>query len=170
MAAAAEVDKVIERVLEHATERPDESLGVIAMSQKHADRIDVALRAALREEARLQPYFGDEVAASRRFFVKNLERVQGDERDAIILSVGYARRPDGRVARNFGPLNFEGGERRLNVAVTRAKRRMMVVASFSHVDLEPRLDRSGAELLRRFLEFAELGGDLTRIGRLTTES
>ncbi|GAA0957355.1 hypothetical protein GCM10009554_68030 [Kribbella koreensis] len=165
--AAAEVEKVVKLVLQHAAERPDESLGVIAMSQKHADRIDAALRQSLRNRPELESFFGDEVGASRRFFVKNLERVQGDERDAIIFSVGYARRPDGRVARNFGPLNFEGGERRLNVAVTRAKRRMMVVASFSHFDLEPRQDRSGAELLRRFLEFAELGGDLTRVGRMT---
>jgi very-short-patch-repair endonuclease len=164
--AVAEVEKVVERVLEHAAERPDESLGVIAMSQKHADRIDAALRAALRDRPELERFFGDEMGASRRFFVKNLERVQGDERDAIILSVGYAKRPDGRVARTFGPLNREGGERRLNVAVTRAKRRMAVVSSFSHADLEPRPDRSGAELLRRFLEFAELGGDLTRVGRI----
>ncbi|MFD7158381.1 AAA domain-containing protein [Kribbella sp. NPDC059898] len=164
--APAEVAKVVERIVEHAQQRPDESLGVIAMSQRHADRIEMALRAALRERPEIEGFFGDNGGASRRFFIKNLERVQGDERDSIILSVGYPRRADGRVSRNFGPLNQEGGQRRLNVAVTRAKRRMTVVSSFSAADLEPRLDPTGAELLRRFLDFAEHGGDLAKVGRL----
>ncbi len=164
--ALAEVAKVVERVMDHARERPDESLGVIAMSQRHADRIEMALHAELRDKPELEDFFGDAAGASRRFFVKNLERVQGDERDAIILSVGYPKRADGKVSRNFGPLNLEGGQRRLNVAVTRAKRRMTVVSSFSAADLEPRPDPTGAELLRRFLDFAERGGDLGRVGRL----
>ena len=74
-------------------------------------------------------FFDD--AAPERFFVKNLERVQGDERDAIILSIGYGKTPHGRVLHRFGPLNLEGGERRLNVAITRARRRMTVVSSFA---------------------------------------
>jgi superfamily I DNA and/or RNA helicase len=65
--------------------------------------------------------FFDEDRAER-FFVKNLERVQGDERDAIILSIGYGKTPHGRVLHRFGPLNLAGGERRLNVAITRARR------------------------------------------------
>ncbi|MFI7062186.1 AAA domain-containing protein [Kribbella sp. NPDC050124] len=164
--APAEVDKVVERILEHAEDRPEESLGVIAMSQKHADRIDMALRQELKDRPQLAEFFGDTAGVSRRFFIKNLERVQGDERDAIILSIGYAKRSDGRVLRNFGPLIKEGGQRRLNVAVTRAKRRMTVVSSFSAADLAPKEEPTGDELLRRFLEFAALGGDLGRVGRL----
>ena len=92
------------------------------MGIKHADRIDAALRHALRDRADLDDFFDEN--HPERFFIKNLERVQGDERDAIILTVGYGKSPEGRMLYRFGPLNAEGGERRLNVAVTRARRRM----------------------------------------------
>jgi very-short-patch-repair endonuclease len=107
---------------------------------------------ALRME--LHKFFGER--ASEPFFIKNIERVQGDERDAIILSVGYGPGPDGRMLYRFGPLNVAGGQRRLNVAITRAKRRMTVVSSFSAADLDPqRLKADGARLLRGYLEYAE---------------
>ena len=86
------------------------------------------------------------------FFVKNLERVQGDERDAIVLTVGYGKTPHGRVLHRFGPLNLEGGERRLNVAITRARRSMTVVSAIAADDLDPaRLRARGAVMLRDFL-------------------
>ena len=109
--------------------RPTESLGVIALGITHADRIEEAVRRALASAPDVADFFDD--AAPERFFVKNLERVQGDERDAIILSIGYGKTPHGRVLHRFGPLNLEGGERRLNVAITRARRRMTVVSSFA---------------------------------------
>ena len=85
--------------------------------------------------------------------------VQGDERDVIILSVGYHKAANGTLPYRFGPLNQEGGERRLNVAVTRARSRMHLVSSFSHHDMEPgRSDARGVELLRQYLEFAASGG------------
>ena len=102
--------------------------------------------------------FFDEMAEERAF-IKNLERVQGDERDAIILSVGYGKNSDGRLMYRFGPLNAEGGERRLNVAVTRARRRMTVVSSFSHTEMDPnRSSALGVQHLRGFLRYAESGG------------
>ncbi|MGO1050996.1 AAA domain-containing protein [Crossiella sp. CA198] len=166
--AVAEVDEVVRLVLAHAEQRPAESLGVIAMSQKHADRIDAALRAARPGRPELDGFFSDEKSLAERFFVKNLERVQGDERDAIILSIGYAKKADGRLPMTFGPVNKEGGQRRLNVAVTRAKRRMSVVSSFSHLDLDQNrtsaLPHPGVELLRRFLAFAATGGELDLVG------
>jgi len=153
----AEVDRVVKLVLAHARTRPGESLGVIALGIKHATRIDEALRAALVGAEGLGDFFDEE--ASERFFVKNLERVQGDERDAIILSIGYGKTPHGRVLHRFGPLNLEGGERRLNVAITRARRRMTVVSSFAAADLDPaRLKARGALILRDFLAYAEDGG------------
>ena len=99
-----------------------------------------------------------------RFFVKNLERVQGDERDAIILSIGYCKDASGTLPYRFGPLLSEGGERRLNVAITRARARMTVVSSFSHLDMDPgRTKARGVHLLRGFLEYASKGGTgLTR--------
>ena len=105
------------------------------MGIKHADRIDEALRRALSEQPDLEEFFDE--SREEKFFVKNLERVQGDERDAIILSVGYGKNADGRLLYRFGPLNNEGGERRLNVAVTRAKNRMTLVSSFAHADMDP---------------------------------
>jgi len=159
----AEVDRVVRLVLSHARTRPGESLGVIALGIKHATRIDDALRTALADGVGngvgngVGDFFDDDRA--ERFFVKNLERVQGDERDAIILSIGYGKTPHGRVLHRFGPLNLEGGERRLNVAITRARRRMTVVSSFTAVDLDPtRLKARGAIMLRDFLLYAAQGG------------
>ncbi|WP_263399603.1 AAA domain-containing protein [Saccharopolyspora pogona] len=153
-------------MLEHAALRPRESLGVITMGQKHADRIDAAFRAALRERPELQDFFAEEAGPGRRYFIKNLERVQGDERDAIILTIGVAKRANGTVARTgFGPLNSEGGRRRLNVAVTRAKRRMSVVSSFGPHELTPGDPQTGTELLRRYLEFAQAQGEIDHVGR-----
>ena len=169
--AAAEVNKVIELILDHAAKRPDKSLGVIAMGIKHAERIQEGLRAALHERQEEFAEFFDE-SRPEPFFVKNLERVQGDERDAIILSVGYGKNADGRLLYRFGPLNMEGGERRLNVAVTRAKERMTLVSAFTHHDMDP--DRSqarGVELLRAYLEYcasngAQLGQQAASIPKL----
>ena len=183
---AAEVAEVVRLVLEHARTRPAESLGVIALGVKHAERVDTALRAALaaaaaappvppppagssgavalaaataaRDAARdLEAYFAEDVPEP--FFVKNLERVQGDERDAIIISVGYGKHPDGRMRYQWGPLLRDGGERRLNVAATRARRRLTVVSSFSSHDVDPsRLTAPGARMLAEYLEYARAGG------------
>jgi len=153
----AEVDRVVRLVLSHARTHPTESLGVIALGIKHATRIDEALRIALVGADGVGDFFDEDV--DERFFVKNLERVQGDERDAIILSIGYGKTPHGRVLHRFGPLNLEGGERRLNVAITRARRRMTVVSSFTAADLDPaRLKARGALMLRDFLTYAAEGG------------
>jgi very-short-patch-repair endonuclease len=155
--SGAEVRRVVELVLKHAVERPTETLGVIAMGIKHARRVEAALDQALLSRPDLQAFFEED--KSERFFVKNLERVQGDERDAIILTVGYGKDRTGRLLYRFGPLNAKGGERRLNVAITRARRRMTVVSSFDHRDMDPdRTKARGAELLRLYLEYAASRG------------
>jgi very-short-patch-repair endonuclease/DNA polymerase III delta prime subunit len=156
-----EVNMVVDLVLEHARERPLESLGVIAMGIKHARRIEERLRHRLREESQLAEELGEFFDESReeRFFVKNLETVQGDERDTIILSIGYGKNARGDLPYRFGPLLTEGGERRLNVAVTRAKNRVCLVSSFSHRDMDPeRSSAEGVELLRQYLQYIESGG------------
>ena len=154
-----EVHRVVELMIDHALKRPNETLGVIAMGLYHANRIEEMLRRRLDQESSpgLEAFFDE--TAEERAFVKNLERVQGDERDAIILSVGYGKNSDGRLMYRFGPLNAEGGERRLNVAVTRARRRMTVVSSFSHTEMDPkRSSAQGVQHLRSFLRYAESGG------------
>lgn len=155
----AEVRRVVELVLEHARDRPEESLGVIALGIAHAEAIDAGLLSRLPEHPELEEFFSED--REERFFVKNLERVQGDERDAIILAVGYGRTPDGSLPHRFGPLNNAGGERRLNVAVTRAKRRMTVVSSFSADQIDPsRSSARGVMLLKAFLGYAATGGSV----------
>ena len=154
-----EVTKVVDMIIEHAQENPDESLGVITFGIQHANNIDDALRARLREmdTQPFEKFFSEE--SSERFFIKNIERVQGDERDVIILSVGYHKDAKGDLPYRFGPLNQEGGERRLNVAITRARSRMHIVSSFSHHDMDPdKSNARGVELLRRYLEFVSSGG------------
>jgi hypothetical protein len=158
----AEVDRVVELVIEHATDRPDESLGVIALGIKHADAIEEGLLVALPDHPELEPFFAED--RDERFFVKNLERVQGDERDAIILAVGYGKEADGTLPHRFGPLNNAGGERRLNVAVTRAKRRMTVVSSFKAEEIDERRSSArGVRLLRAYLDYAARGGDASEL-------
>jgi len=157
-----EVTRVVELVAEHAWARPEMSLGVIAMGIKHANRIQEALRQARLTDEDLDSFLDGTASAQQRkepFFVKNLERVQGDERDAIILTIGYGKTADGRMLYRFGPVNNEGGERRLNVAITRARAHMTVVSSFSAADMDPaRLRSEGAKMLGRYLEYAESGG------------
>ena len=157
VSVTAEVEQVVELILEHARTRPGESLGVIALGIKHAERIDAALRSALAHQSELESFFADD--RPEPFFVKNLERVQGDERDAIILSIGYGKHPDGRMRYQWGPLLRDGGERRLNVAATRAKHSLTLVSSFSSQDVDPdRLTKAGAKLLADYLEYAGSGG------------
>ncbi|MBI2298589.1 MAG: DUF3320 domain-containing protein, partial [Armatimonadetes bacterium] len=153
---AEEASVVARLVVDHYRARPDRSMGVIAFGQSHQQAIEEALRAALRADPELHGYFtGDRLEP---FFVKNLETVQGDERDAIILTVGYGRGPDGQLRRFYGPLNNEGGERRLNVAITRAKHQLTVVSSVLADELA--VDDSkhrGPKLLRDYLRYAETG-------------
>lgn len=162
----AEVQAVVDLVLAHAEQRSDESLGIIAMGSPHADKVEAAVRRAVHDRPDLQEFFAEDTGPGRRFFVKNLERVQGDERDAIIFTLGVAKRSGGRLdGRSFGPLNSEGGRRRLNVAVTRAKQRMTIVSAVAAAEIEPSQEPTGTELLRRYLEFAEKLGDPDQIGR-----
>ncbi len=160
--ASGEVVAVVEAILDHAATRPSESLGVIALGQVHAERITEALRRARPEHPELDGFFdGVTVSGDEPFFVKNLERVQGDERDAIILSIGYGKRnANGQLTYHFGPILTEKGERRLNVAITRARRRLTLVSTFGAEDMDPsRSDRRGVELLRRYLQYVASGGN-----------
>ena len=156
-----EVQRTVELILAHAAERPNETLGVIAFGTEHADKVTEQLRLARRDRPDLDEFFSE--TNIEPFFVKNLERVQGDERDAIILTVGYSRAADGKMRYHFGPINQEGGFRRLNVAVTRAKRRMTIVSCFSHGDMDPDRIKSlkhkeNVQMLRDYIEYAANGG------------
>jgi len=153
----AEVQEVVKLIREHASVRPEESLGVIALGTPHANAIEDALWVAAYEDSGLASFL--ESHPEEPFFVKNLERVQGDERDAIILTIGYGRNSKGEILYNFGPINGRFGERRLNVAVTRSKNRMTLVSTFSHVELDEKKCKSGGlPFLRDYIKYVESGG------------
>ena len=132
------------------------SMGVVTFSQAQKELIEDLIDERREKEPALEAFFGE--GGDEPFFVKNLENVQGDERDVILFSVGYAPGSDGKFAMNFGPLNRDGGERRLNVAVTRAKEQVVVFSSVhgSQIDLA-RTSAVGAAHLKSFLDFAEKG-------------
>lgn len=151
-----EADKVVELVFKHFEKHPDRSLGVVAFSISQQDIIEEKIIKKRAENPEFEKYFSDDLVEP--FFIKNLETVQGDERDTIIFSVAYAKDEAGRFLHNFGPLNKVGGERRLNVAVTRAKFNVKLVSSIKSSDID--LSRSSAKgtfLLKKYLELAEFG-------------
>lgn len=149
-----EAARVVDLVFETLERTPlDESLGVVALSRAQSDRIDALLSQRRLERRDLDQRFDE--TRHERFFVKNLENVQGDERDHIILSVGYGPTvATGQVHQRFGPLNREGGERRLNVAVSRARRTMTLVHSLRADQILENADQPGRLLLKRYLEYA----------------
>ena len=156
----AEVDAVVALILEHAYSYPEESLGVITLGTPHMRRIEAKLQAAIAAHPELESFF-EEKGKKEPYFVKNLERVQGDERDAIILSVGYGKTASGRMQYNWGPVLRDGGERRLNVAVTRAKHRITLVTSFKTEEADQSRVRSeGGKLLCAYLKYVDSGGDV----------
>jgi len=149
-----EAKTVAQAIIDHYAENPDKSLGVIAFSEAQQDAIERELAALIRKQPKLENFFNDD--SPDAFFIKNLESVQGDERDVIFFSIGYARDRKGTLSHNFGPLNRDGGHRRLNVAITRARYKLKVFSSItaSDIDLE-RTSAQGAVLLKKYLAYAE---------------
>jgi very-short-patch-repair endonuclease len=152
-------------VLEHFRSHPKQSLGVIAFNLPQQMRILDELERLRREHPEFEEFFREN--RDEPFFVKNLENVQGDERDVIFLSVGYGPDETGRVAMRFGPLNRQGGERRLNVAVTRARFAMRLASSLRAHDIDlSRTNAVGVRLLRAYLDYAERG-TIALLGAIT---
>lgn len=145
-------------VLRHVRERPDLTLGVgaFSISQQRAIEDQVELLRREAKDRRVEEFF--QAHEDEPFFVKNLETIQGDERDVIFLSVGYGPDQHGKISMNMGPLNREGGWRRLNVLVTRSRRRCEVFSSMraDQIRLESTRAR-GVSALKGFLETAAAG-------------
>ncbi len=153
----AEAERVVELILEHARKHPNETLGVVTLNIPQREHLETLLDDRCRTSQELASALESIKEQSHEpFFVKNLENVQGDERDAIIISCTYGRDPkSGKVYQRFGPLNQETGWRRLNVLVTRARRRITVVSSMVPSDIVA--DSRGARSLRDYLEYARTG-------------
>jgi len=158
----AEAEAVVEEIRNRLEDRKlsKRSIGVVTFNTNQQSLIEdllndlFALRPDLEKIA---------MSAEEPIFVKNLENVQGDERDVILFSVGYGQDKDGKIALNFGPLNREGGWRRLNVAVSRARYEMKVFSTLTSDQID--LKRSGAlgvAGLKSFLEYAEKGRSALR--------
>jgi AAA domain len=147
---AEEVAKAIAR---HIKDHPNQSLGVACLSVQQRDAVDDMIdKAGLRAEVEA---FSPK---NERLFVKNLEAVQGDERDVIFISVGYGVAPDqSRPFLQFGPVSREGGERRLNVLASRAREKCIVFSSITAADIPADSSVRGTRMLRALLHFAETG-------------
>jgi very-short-patch-repair endonuclease len=151
-----EAAAVARAVMDHARHSPKQTLGVGAFSVAQRDAILDELEQLRRHENACEEFFAP--GNPDPFFIKNLENIQGDERDVIFISVGYARDKDGYLAMSFGPLQFDGGERRLNVLISRARERCEVFSSITADDIDLARARSrGAHSLKTFLAFAQSG-------------
>jgi hypothetical protein len=151
--AKAIVDEVIRRLSDK--ELSKYSIGIVSFSKVQQSLIEDYLDDAMAKHPDLELKSNQ---SEEPIFIKNLENVQGDERDVILFSVGYGPDKNGHVSMNFGPLNNEGGERRLNVAVSRARYEMMVFSTLKaeQIDLR-RSNAKGVVGLKKFLEFAAIG-------------
>lgn len=151
-----EAEFIVDLIYQNIDTYPNRSLGVVAFSVAQQNLIDKLL--AKRRQSTPEKEFFFKNDDKEPFFIKNLETVQGDERDTIIFSIAYGIDAQGRLLHNFGPLNRVGGERRLNVAVTRAKCNVQLVSSMHYTDIDlKRTSAEGARLLREYLDFAENG-------------
>jgi superfamily I DNA and/or RNA helicase len=147
-----EAARVAQRVIYHYTNRPDLSVGVVTFSEAQAEAVEAALGQARKLHPGLDRFFGTD--RLRGFFVKNAAAAQGDERDVLILSVGYGPDEKGQGTTDFGPLSGPVGWRMLNVAITRARHRAEIVSSIPASDIPESAIGDGVQQLRRYLDYA----------------
>ncbi len=158
-----EAKRIVEDVVKRLSEPgfDGSSLGIVTFNEAQRDLIDTMLEKAVNDHPEIEKYFSPDYYEP--VFVKNLENVQGDERDFIYFSICYGKDKNGKISNNFGPLNKVGGERRLNVAVTRAKRENIVYSSMRGSDLQlstcsTATGARGVKDFKEFLLYAENGG------------
>jgi len=153
---AREAKTVAMAVIAHAQTTPNLTLGVAAFSTQQRRAIFDEVELLRRQHPETEGFFT--AHAHEPFFVKSLENIQGDERDVIFISIGYGRDARGGVSMNFGPVSNEGGERRLNVLISRAKSRCEVFSSITDEDIDiSRGKGKGTAALKLFLHYARTG-------------
>jgi superfamily I DNA and/or RNA helicase len=150
-----EARAVVKEIFKHFNKYGDrKSLGIGTFSVAQMNAILEELEIERKLHPELEPLFSDKM--KERFFVKNLETIQGDERDVILISVGYGFDQNRKMSLNFGPLNQDGGERRLNVLITRAREKCVVFSNFKAHDMHLTVNPPfGVKALKEFLEYAE---------------
>lgn len=137
--------------------RIDRSIGIVAVNKAQADLIGTLIDEIAANDPEIQAYRQAWEGTLEEFFVKNLENVQGDERDIILVSTVYGKTSEGVFHQNFGPLNKNYGHRRLNVLFTRAKRRLALFTSLDHSQIVADGKKRGVRVLKEFLEYASTG-------------
>lgn len=154
-----EADLIAQNVLKFILEKPHLSLGVATMNIAQARLIEDKIDTLKEQYPEIKPYFATWEANHEAFFVKNLENVQGDERDYIFISTGYGPASLGeKVSQNFGPINSKNGARRLNVLFTRARYGIDLFTSLSSSDIKEKTTFSeGLHVFKKYLEYAENG-------------
>jgi very-short-patch-repair endonuclease len=152
----AEARRVVDAIVRHLKERSQLSVGVATMNFKQRDLIDEELQRRAKDDEDLRKALEASLSGHEPLFVKNLENVQGDERDVIIVSVTYGKDANGKLYQRFGPINGAAGPRRLNVLFTRARRCIVVFCSFTPDELTgvDSASPDGAGVLKRYLAFA----------------
>lgn len=150
-----EAEMIAKEVIKFAQKYPEKSLGVAAFSVRQRDAIRDMVDNYRRKYPELESFFSE--SREEQFFIRNLESIQGDQRDVIFISVGYGRDQNGRLTQTFGPLGQEGGERRLNVLISRAKDRCTVFSSITADDVRAAPGNLGVSAFREFLQYAEKG-------------
>jgi very-short-patch-repair endonuclease len=154
-----EAKRVVEAVVEHIATRPNESVGIVTLNIKQRDLIAELLEERLKSVRGADSYRDHWTTEGQPLFIKNLENVQGDERDAIIISTTFGKPPGSSAVRqNFGPISRQGGWRRLNVLFTRAKKSIALYTSLRPEDIV--MDGTtpdGTKALRNYLEYARTG-------------
>lgn len=145
---------VAQEVMRHFIQFPDKTLMVGTFNVKQQEAIQKEVEALVKSSPGFEKYFTNE--KGENFMVKNIETIQGDERDVIFVSIGFGFDQEGRLSKNFGPLNRDGGERRLNVLFTRAREKCVIFSNFTSLDLHVGDDDpAGLRVLKSFLEYAE---------------
>lgn len=151
-----EAQQIVQMVADHIKNHPDRSLGIIAFSESQQSVIEDEINKFRMKNPFFERFFDED--KDEPFFVKNLENVQGDERDTIIFSICYGKNAQGKMYMRFGPLGHQGGERRLNVAITRAKHNIKLVGSILPEDIDlSKTHSEGVRMLRSYIGFAMHG-------------
>ena len=145
---------VAQEVMRHFIQSPEKTLMVGTFNVKQQEAIQKEIESLVKSSPGFEKYFMNE--KGENFVVKNIETIQGDERDVIFVSIGFGFDQNGRLSKNFGPLNRDGGERRLNVLFTRAREKCVIFSNFKSLDLHiGDDDPAGLRVLKSFLEYAE---------------
>ena len=158
MAEAKYIIEMLKKFFENR--KNDDTIGIITFNSSQRDLIDDLIDTECAEDPKFATAIRAELSRRKNgedigLFVKNIESVQGDERDVIIFSIGYAKNETGRIVRQFGWLNNKGGENRLNVAISRAKKKVHIVVSFNPAELQVEDTKNdGPRILKKYLEYA----------------